>query len=234
MRLSAPATRRLAAGGSLIAGPGLVLAGFGMFPSVADDDAVWVADIAHHQTRAALGIVLAMVGVSLSVFAYLTLARLLRERRSALANIGGFLAVAGSVMFAAVGGIVLAEVETIQHLGASDATAATIKAVDRSAGAAVPYIGNLAATIGLVLLAYGLLRTRIVPWPLPVLLAVGIVAQTVSLAGGGSLPILIAGSACIFVALAAVGVRLLTRPAELWPETDEPSVSGSAAIGQEV
>lgn len=215
MSFSDQHSRRLAAGSALIAGPGLALVGWSLVPSVEGDNAKWVGEIAGASTRAATGLVLVIVGLTLSVLAYLSLVHLLRERQPFAGDVGGALAVIGTVLMVALLGGFLVHVESVQHLGDSAETVALVEAAyDGSLG--LFGIGPVLATVGLLVLAVGLFRAHSVPPLVAVLLGFGAVVQPVGFILVESLAVGIAGTASLFLALAAMGVQLLTAPDREW------------------
>lgn len=214
MTYSEGRSRRRAAGICLIAGPGLVLAGAAIFPSLAADQEDWVADIAAAGTRGAAGSALVIVGLALSVLAYMALVHLLREHRPLAGDIGGALAIVGAALMTGLLGMSLAEVEVIRHLGSSAETAAVIDAIDESPAAIVMFVGTLLLPLGLVVLSIALARARTTPPLVAGLLGVGAVVFFVG--NFGFLPLLIAGSAAMFVATALIGMQLLAETDREW------------------
>lgn len=215
MRSSEHQLRRRAAGICLIAGPGLILAGWSMFPSISDDQEAWVADVAAASTRSAAGLALIIVGVALSVVAYMGLVHLLREHRPIAGDFGGAIAIVGTVLMGAMAGLALAEVEVIRHLGASADTAAIIDDIDGSAAASVVWAGPVFATIGLLVLATGLARAQTTPPLMAGLLAAGTLVHAVGWVLT-SVAVIVVGSALMFVALAYIGAQMLLETDEEW------------------
>lgn len=212
--LSDQRARRVAAGVSLIVGPALMLVGWAMFP-IADTNAEWALDVSAAGTRAAGGMALVIVGIAVSILAYMALVHLQRERQPLFGDIGGAIAIIGASLTGAMLGLVLAEVEAIRHLGPSTETAVLLDAIDDSAAAIVLWLGPLVWPVGLVVLAIGLARAHATPSLFAAMLGVGAAAQLVGLfiANG---PIIIVGSAAMFIALAFIGGQLLVESDEDW------------------
>lgn len=216
MSFSEQRSRRIAAGVCLVAGPGLALAGWAMFPSVADPNADWVSDIAAEPSRASAGMAIAIVGVTLSILGYMALVHLLRERQPLTGDIGGAMAIIGTAVMAALMGLVLAQVEAIRQLGDSTETIAVIDAIDESSAALVLWLAPILATVGLAVLAVGLVRAHTAPPLFAALFGFGAVIQFVGLFLATSMPVVIVGSAAMFAGLAAIGMQLLMETDEEW------------------
>jgi len=208
--------RRLASAICLILGPGLLLVGWAMFPSVDSDNTVWVADIAAEPDRAATGLSLVIVGIALSLVGYLALVHLVREQHAMLGDIGGGLALVGTAALGALMGLELAMIESIRHLGSSAETVTLIEAIGDS-GAVVPlWVAPFASTFGLVALGVALIWARTMPMAYGALLALGTVVQFLGFFVVPSMALVIVGFASMFLAQAGIGVQLLRETDEEW------------------
>lgn len=214
-------SRRIAAGVCLILGPALMVAGWAVFPSVADSNVEWVSDVVADPSRSAVGIGLVIVGLSLSILAYMALVHLQRERQPLLGDVGGALAMIGGALTVGAFGLVLAEVQAIRHLGDSEATAAMVDAIDESGVAVVVWLGPIVWTLGLVILAVGLVRAHAAPEVLAVGLGLGAIVHLVGMFFVGSVVMVVAGAAILFLSLAAIGVQLLLETDDDWEHVPE-------------
>lgn len=208
--------RRLASAFCLITGPGLVLVGWAMFPSVDADNTVWVADIADEPDRAATGIALVIVGITVSLVGYMALVHLVREQHALLGDIGGGLAVVGTAAIGALMGLELAMIESIRHLGSSAETVALIEAIGESSAAVPLWVAPLVSTLGLVVLGVALMWARTAPMAYGALLALGAVVQLVGFFVVPSMALVIIAFAAMFVAQAGIGIQLLMETDEEW------------------
>lgn len=220
--------RRIIGGITLLVAPAVALAGWSMFPSLADDDTVWVAHVADGTTRAAASMALVGAGAALSVIAYLTLVHLVRERHPALGEVGGVLAAVGSALSVGIGGLALAEVEVVRAQGESAATVSAVKAVDQSSAALVMWLGPLVAAIGIVVLAFALYRSRTVPQAIAALLGLSAVVQFAGMFLAASVPVVIIGSGGLLLALGAIGILVLTQLDADWEHV--PQYQGFRAL----
>lgn len=208
--------RRLASAFCLIVGPGLLLVGWAIFPSVDGDNTVWVADIADQPDRAATGLALVIVGIALSLVGYMALVHLLRERHALLGDIGGGLAVVGTAGIGALMGLELAMIESIRHLGSSAETVALIEAIGESNALIPLWVAPLVGTLGLVVLGSALMWARTAPMTYGALLALGAILQLLGFFVVQSMVLVIVAFAAMFVAQAGIGLQLLMETDEEW------------------
>jgi len=216
--------RRLASGVFLIVGPGLTLAGWSIFPSVDGDNAVWVADIADQPDRAATGMTLVIIGIALSMLGYMAIVHLLRDRQPFVGDVGGALTIVGTAMIGALMGLELGQVEAVRHLGDGPETVTLVDTVVGSGWLAAVWFGPILGTAGLLMLAGGLIASRSTPPLFGLLLGLGAIGQALGFFAFESLPIVVVGFAAMFVALAAIGIQLLTETDADWEEA--PSYAG--------
>lgn len=202
---SSPATdlRRKIAGICLIAAPALMLAG----------DAL---NIGADMTYAWL--VMSKLAFALFVPALLALVHLLRERADRTGMLGGGLAVVGCL---AASGILTASMIgwSIETAKLDGQMMSGIEEAMRKNGVA-PYVfmyplPGLGFPVGLLILSYGLLRTRVAPWVVVVMLALGAILFPVGRIGGVAAAVLGSGVA-LSAALGLIGWRVLNWTAAEW------------------
>lgn len=208
--LSDPARfARTAIGSSMIGAAVLLLGASVASPAIKSDEAAQIAVIAHHPTRYYLFTILILASSMLLVPALIGLMRMSAQRSPRLSNIGGSLALLGSLV--AVGDS--ASQLVIWQMGAHGADRAQMAALlhryDNVAGASLVFsIGGVAVVVGMVLLALALYRAKAVPeWA-----AAGLVAGTVlNIAGfsAGSAGILILSSVVLLAAFGWIGRLVL-------------------------
>ncbi|MEA2470501.1 MAG: hypothetical protein QOE38_1500, partial [Thermoleophilaceae bacterium] len=89
--------RKTVAGCCMVAGPLLALAAFIVSPAIRSGSAAQVAEVARHQDRFLLSMILSLVAVTLVIGGALGLMHMLRERMVAYGHAGGVLALVGLV-----------------------------------------------------------------------------------------------------------------------------------------
>jgi uncharacterized protein DUF4386 len=228
--LSDPARfNRTVLGGSMI-GAALTMLGASLFwPAIKSDESAQIAAIAQHPARYYLCTILILASSMLLVPAIIGLMRLSAERSPRLTNIGGTLAVLGSLI--AVGDSTSQLV--IWQMAARGADRAQMAALlhrfDNVAGAALVFtVGGLSVMIGMVLLSIALYRSRTVPAWAAAGLPVGTVLNVVGFTSG-SVGILIVSSVVLLASLGWIGLRVLrggadqgeVRVARPWPSRSQ-------------
>jgi hypothetical protein len=164
--------RRLGAGLCMIAAPLTLLVGALLHPDSGSSASEHVAAIAANPGRHYASHTTILFGLVLFLGVILGLVHVLKERAPAVANVGGALAIVG--LFGATA-IVAVDGVAFTQIGQPDADAQEMAALlDRimeSAGArAIAVVGALSFLLGMLALAYGLWRTRVVrPWMAPVM-----------------------------------------------------------------
>jgi hypothetical protein len=160
---------------SMIAAPLFLVASAIVSPQLKSDAGAQIGVIAANPTRWYWFTLLLLIGSILLIPALLGIAALLHERSPRLANIGGGLAILGSLV--AIGDVMSQFVSW--QMAANGANrqqmAALLDRFDNAAGVGVVFsVGGLAVLIGVILLTIGLIRTRIAPaWA-----AIGLSAAT--------------------------------------------------------
>ena len=209
--------RRLVAGFCLIASPLVLLFGAVLHPQSKEAAAQHIAVVADNPGRYYAAHAIILVGLALFLPAILGLMHLLRERATTFAHLGGGLAmvgVLGATAVVAVDGIV------ISQMGQPDANveemAALLDRIKESAGfRAIAGTGALAFLLGMLLLAYGLLRAQAVQW----WVAAGVGAAAVIFLVGqvtDNRLIFAIAFAMYLVTLGPLGWRILTESDEAW------------------
>src|SRR3954470_5199197 len=87
--------RKTVAGCSMVAGPLLALVAFIVSPALKSGSAAQVAEVARHQDRFLLSMLLSLAAVVLVIGGSLGLMHMLRERMVGFGNAGGLLALVG-------------------------------------------------------------------------------------------------------------------------------------------
>jgi hypothetical protein len=199
----------------------LLLAASLASPAIKTDEAAQIAVIAQHPTRYYLFTILILASSMLLVPAILGLMTMSAGRSPKLANIGGSLALAGSLV--AVGDSMSQLV--IWQMGARGADRAQMAALlhrfDTVAGASIVFsLGGLAVVLGVVLLSVALYRSRAVPAWAAGGLAAGMLLNIVGFAAA-STGVLILSSVLLVAALGWMGMS------ELRGETTERRAAAS-------
>jgi hypothetical protein len=160
---------------SMIAAPVFLVASAIVSPQLKSDEGAQIGVIAADPTRWYWFTLLLLIGSILLIPALLGIAALLHERAPRLANIGGGLAILGSLV--AIGDVMSQFVSWQMAANGADRQqmAALLHRFDNAAGIGVLFsVGGLAVLIGVILLTVGLIRTHIAPaW-----VAIGLSAAT--------------------------------------------------------
>jgi hypothetical protein len=163
-RLDAKQLPMTAAALSMIAAPAFLVASALVSPQLKGDEGAQLDVIAAHPTRWYWFTVLLLIGSVLLVPALLGIAALLHQRSPRLANVGGGLAVVGSLI--AIGDVMtqLVSWQMVASGADHDQMAALLHRFDNAAGVGVVFsVGGLSILIGVILLTVGLIRTRVAP-----------------------------------------------------------------------
>jgi hypothetical protein len=193
--------RRTAVGLCLILAPVIILAGSVIQPeSEGDDVEEWLPELAEDVGRNDASTALFVIGFVLLVPATIGLIHLIRDRGIVLGHIGGALAVLGSILYPVVFSTTWYDLSLAENLPVDQA----VEAQEGTEDYVGPYFVFIPAifgwTIGIILLAIALLRARIAPAWVLVLIILGNVA--IFLGAGESV---IAGALGGLLFLAAFG-----------------------------
>ncbi len=151
-------------------------------PAGSDDTRTELNQIAANVSGAGLAVTAGLVGTIFMVPALLALTSLVRTRHAVFGDIGGGIAVAGAVGFAALWGVDMVQITLVEsHADTGQVVAAwaSLEASTPMSLTLVLYIGGL--SLGVVLLAIGLWRCRVVPRLVAVPLVAFVVANAMNL-----------------------------------------------------
>ena len=205
--------RRMFAGISMIAAPLFLGIAFLIAPRLTGDTVERLTGWAAAPGRVEIALVAGLLGIALAVFAAFGLGHLLREEQPWFGQIGTLFAVAGMVLFTVPFGGILAATEAAQLDVASAAFV-----YDEASSNPVMYVamaGLVAAGIGFLVLAAGLLLARTAPMVTSYGLAIGIAVAVVGIALV-STPWIVAAALVTFVAVAPLGYEIIAEPDEAW------------------
>src|SRR4051812_7080443 len=169
--------RKNLTGVCMILAPLCFLAGDALWPITHTEAEDMLADATGNTGRVALGMVFTMVGFALLLGAILGLAHMLHERRPGMAMLGGALAMVGVLAVTAIVGLSGAVMYEAAQSGRD--SAAMVSLVDDLANGAVMIMGLFTEllVVGLIVLAVGLARARVVAMWSAICLAVAAVGM---------------------------------------------------------
>jgi hypothetical protein len=214
--------RKTVAGMCMVFSPLLLLAGAIVHPEMKTNEGAQLAVIADNLDQWFVAHLLILVAVALAVPAVLGLMHMLREREVAYGHLGGGLGVLGLL---AITGLVTMDgfVGWQAAVGDADRTQMTqlFERLNDTTGVVAPFfIVSFAFTLGMLLLAIGLYRARVVQSWMAMFIAIAVIA----LAVGSTAAIdwlFVVGAAFLFVGLASIGRYVLTETDEDWEHTPE-------------
>jgi len=211
--------RKMVAGWCMIVAPLLFVVGFSVSPRLETSATKQLAAAAGHVDRFYIATVVMFVGLALFLGAILGLVHMMRERGTAYGHIGGAVAVIG-LLFTMAG----LSLQLMIWLMAKDGvTAADTQLLHRfiHAGGVAPFtvLGYVLA-IGLIAMAMGLYRARLVDWWMAAFIAVGSVLVEVAFPAH-ALWLAIVGSAFLFVGFGSIGMMVLRETDTDWEHTPE-------------
>jgi hypothetical protein len=214
-------SRKMVAGACMVIAPLLVLVSEVIHPAEKSSSREQLAVIARHLDRWYAAHLIALVAIALLVPAVLGLMHMLRERQVAWGHVGGGLALLGLL---AVTGIVAVEGFVGWQAAAGGDRAQMVALFDRltgTAGFVIPFIVvAFGLMLGLICLAIGLYRARVVPSWVSLFLVVAAACFAVELAASINAFGIVA-AAFLFVGLGSVGRVVLTESDEDWEHTPE-------------
>jgi hypothetical protein len=214
--------RKTVAGCCMVVGPLLALVAFIVSPAIKSGSAAQVAEVARHQDRFLLSMLLSLVAVTLVVGGALGLMHMLRERMAAHGHVGGVLALVGLVFTVGQLGAQLMLWPMVRD-GVQATDVAAWHRVTHDTATMVPlFIVPWLAVIGFAVLAMGLYRAHAVDWWMAAMLALGALGITV--AGPlASLAVGIVGAALFLVGSGSIGLMVLRESDADWEHTPEYS-----------
>jgi hypothetical protein len=210
--------RKTVAGCCMVVGPLVALVAFIVSPAIKTGSAAQVAEVARHQDRFLLSMILSLVAVAFVVGGALGLMHMLRERMVAYGHVGGMFALVGLLAtMGQLGTQLMLSPMVKDGVQSSDVTA--WHAVTHDTATVVPlFVVPWLAVIGFAVLAMGLYRAHAVDWWMAAMLAVG--ALGITLAGPlASLPAGIVGAALFLVGSGSIGMIVLRESDADWEHT---------------
>jgi hypothetical protein len=223
--------RKLVAGLCLVAAPILVLASAIISPKLDTDGKDQLALAAAHADRWFIANVVGLAALALMVPAIMGLIHMLRERQVLAGFIGGGLALLGVLAATAATGMSLVLWEMTKP-GLDTTQMGTL--ADRIMGSTgiqlAVFVPTACFLIGMVDLAFGLLRARAVPALCALALAVGAAGLTIGLGPAASIALAIAGAGVLLVGMLPIGWAVLMESEEAWEHT--PQFSGFHQVSE--
>jgi hypothetical protein len=212
--------RKMIAGCCMVAGPLLALAAFIVSPAFHTGSAAQVAEVAGHQDRFLLSMLLSLAAVALVIGGALGLMHMLRERMVGYGNAGGMLTLVGLLATMAQLGTSLMLWSMVRD-GVQPGDVTAWHSVTHDTAAVIPLIAvPWLAVIGFAVLAMGLYRARAVDWWMAAMMAVG--ALGITLAGPlASVAVGIVGAALFLVGMGSIGTLVLRESDADWEHTPE-------------
>lgn len=210
--------RKQIGGAALILAPLVGLIGAIVSPALDSDEQDWIGNLSAATDRAWTGSILGVASLALGVFAVLALAHMLRERAPEYGDIGGAMALIGMVLATIYFGMVAMANEMARSALAEGTAAQLVNDALTSPIGVASLIGALLFPGGLLVLAVGLYRAQAAP----VMTAIGLGLFAVAMPVGYlafSTPVLVAGFAILFAALAPLGWAVLRETDEAWEHT---------------
>lgn len=214
----------MACGLCLLVAPALLLVASIVNPASGsgDDDRKYLKSLADDPDATELSTALFMVGFALMVIAIVGLVHVIRERGVTLANIGGALAIIGSIFFVALQVPTIADLNTVEHVGLDTAEKLNDD-VDDYWSAYVVFVPALLGTaLGYILLGAAVIRSRIAHLAAGILIIVGLVLIPLTEGMFVAFLFLLAG-------FGMVGLKILGMKDEEWDGRVPPAVSPPAA-----
>jgi hypothetical protein len=218
--------RKMVAGTCMMLAPLLFLVGVIVLPELKTDEAAQLAVVRDDTDAFFVAQVFMLASLVLFVPALLGLMHMLREREAAFGHIGGGLALLGTL--SAVGGTAIGFVVWQMASGNPDQMTALLTRLNETAGVWIPFLVlNFGISLGLIVLAYGLLRARAVaPW-MAAVVAIGGVCSVLSFPIAANW-LAIVGAAFLFVGFGSIGRMVMRESDADWEHT--PEYSGFRAL----
>ncbi len=200
---------RTAVGVGLIGAPVLTLIGSLASPAIKSDGAAQLAVINAHPARYYAFTIFTWAGIALLVPALIGLMQMTRDRAARLGNVGGCLALFGTLIAAGDAASQLVVWQMAAPQADRSEMAAVLHRYDQALGSSLVFtIGGLSFLAGILLLSIALRRARAVPtW-----VAVGMpLGALLNIAGfsAASVPVLIISSVVLLASLGWLGWRIL-------------------------
>jgi hypothetical protein len=212
--------RKVVAGACMVVAPLVLLVAMVIHPASDMNEATQVATIADNLDAWYVAHLLALVAIAVMVPALLGLMHMLREREVAFGHVGGGLGMLGLLAFAGIVGMELAIWQMVAG-GSTREAVALLERLNETAGIVIPFaFVSFGFALGLVCLAVGLYRARVVQSWMAVSVAAG--AVLFGFAVGSAMNWLaIVAAAFLVVGLGAIGRMVLRETDEAWEHTPE-------------
>src|SRR3954452_19633726 len=212
--------RRMVGGTCMVFGPLLALVSGVVQPDPKLNETQQLAVVAGHMDAWYAAQVIALFSIVLAVPAVLGLMHMILEREVALGHVGGGLAVLGLLGYTGIVTMGLVQWQ-MAATGNTGQRTDLLHRLNPPTGILLPFaIGAVAFGVGMVCLAIGLYRARVVQsW---MALAVAVAATCIVVAGfTASALVFIIGAAFLVVGLGSIGRMVLTESDADWEHTPE-------------
>jgi hypothetical protein len=213
--------RKMVAGFSMVVAPVLFLVSTIVSPKLSTDGSVQLGYIADHADRWFISQLAMLVGLVLFVPAVLGLVHMLRERYARIGDVGGGLTLLGTMAGLAATGVGFALWQMVKPVATPQMALLADRLFDSGAIIGVVFAPTVLIAIGMIVVGYGLYRSRVVHPVSALCLAVGSVCLTIGLGPAASVALAIAGAAIFLVGLLPIGWAVLMEPDEDWEHTPE-------------
>lgn len=205
--------RKIFGGIALITAPLALGLAYLVGPATRSDATQQMEELVASGGRVEAGMILYLAALVLFVFAVFALVHLLRAERPWLGQLGGVLAVTGLLLTGVMNGAYLTLFEAAKVDIASAVT--LMENLESNIVMIIIFAGAIAATVGFLVLAVGLILARTAPAWSGLLLGAGMITELIGSFASSDLIALI-GIAAVFVALAPLGYVMITEPDESW------------------
>jgi len=204
----------------MVAGPLAALAAFIVSPAFHSGSAAQVAEVARHQDRFLLSMLLSLAAVALVIGGSLGLMHVLRERMVGYGNVGGTFTLLGLIATTAQLGASLMLWSMVRD-GVQPADVTAWHSATHDTAAVIPLVAvPWLAVAGFAVLAMGLYRAHAVDWWMAAMLALG--ALGITLAGPlASVGVGIVGAALFLVGMGSIGMIVLRESDADWEHTPD-------------
>jgi hypothetical protein len=218
--------RKMVAGFCMIMAPLLVLVGEVIRPELKSDEAAQFAVVAQNMDSWASSHLIMFAATVLAVPAALGLMHMLRERQVAWGHMGGGMLLMG--LMAIAGGIGVNMVVWQMAAGSETEMVAVLERLTGDAAFTIPFmVLPLLAGLGLIVLAMGLYRARVVQsWMAACLAVAGALFIVEGVAFSSTFGVV--ASAVLFVGLGSIGRMVWSESDDEWVHT--PEYSGFRAL----
>lgn len=212
--------RKMVAGWCMMGAPALFLAAAIISPKLDTDEGALLASASSHVDRWYLSALLVFAGFVLFLPALLGLMHMLRERGAAWGHVGGGLALLGLISAVANTGMVFVIWQMARGGDPAEMTA-LLQRINDTAGSSIPLLFlGIALAVGVIILAWGLVRAHAAPTWCAMCLALAAVAYGIA-GPAASVALYIVASALLMAGLAPMGRMVLTETEEEWDHTPE-------------